>query len=590
MERILGIDLGTTNSVMAILEHDEPIVIPNKRGDRLTPSVVAFTKNNEVLVGKSAKNQAIINSEKTISSIKRKMGTDHIVTIGSKDYSPQEISAKILAELKKDAEEYLGETIEKAVITVPAYFNDNQRQATKDAGKIAGLEVVRIINEPTAASLANGFNDDDEQTILVYDLGGGTFDVSILEVADGVFQVKATCGNNMLGGDDFDNALLKLILNRYKEEEGIDLSGDKMAIQKLREEVEKAKIELSETLVVEINIPFISADQNGPKHLNITIKREDFEELIDEYIEETIHLTKKAIADTELDIDEIDKVLLVGGSTRIPKVQKDVADLLGENKIVKNINPDEIVALGAAIQAGIIAGDKKGVVLVDVTPLSLGIEIEGGIFTPVIDRNTSIPTTQTKLFTTVADNQRTVEIHVLQGERTRASENISLGKFQLSGIRDAEKGEPRIEVTFGVDVDGIVNVSAKDLDTDSEHHITIKNQVALSAEKIEEIIEDARKNKEEDLKYLTVRKKIELLTKNKNMLKSTYKRSNEINEIEDELREDIQRAITEAENLLKINEANIGIEELTDCNDNIKFLLGELNAELEKIDYKGRKV
>jgi len=467
MEKILGIDLGTTNSVMAILEHNEPIVIPNKRGERLTPSVVAFTKEGECLVGRVAKNQAIINSERTISSIKRKMVSSHFEKIGNKKYTPQEISAKILSEMKKDAEDYLGEEIKKAVITVPAYFNDNQRQATKDAGQIAGLDVVRIINEPTAASLANGLNQLNEEIILVYDLGGGTFDVSILEIAEGVFQVKATCGNNMLGGDDFDQALLNLILSRYKEEEGIDLSNDKMAMQKLKEEVEKAKMQLSEVLITEINIPFISADQNGPKHLNISIKREDFEELINEYIEETINLTKKAISDAELNIEDVDKVLLVGGSTRIPLVQQEVSNLLGESKVVKNVNPDEIVALGAAIQAGIISGEKKGVVLVDVTPLSLGIEIEGGIFTPIIDRNSPIPTTATKLFTTVADNQRSVEIHILQGERTRATENISLGKFQLTGIRTAEKGEPRIEVTFGVDVDGIVNVSAKDLDTNS---------------------------------------------------------------------------------------------------------------------------
>ncbi len=589
MEKIIGIDLGTTNSVIAILDNDEPMVIPNKRGDRLTPSVVAFSKNNEVLIGKAAKNQAIINSDKTISSIKRKMGTNYKINIGNKEYTPQEISAKILSELKKDAEEFLGETVDKAVITVPAYFNDNQRQATKDAGKIAGLDVVRIINEPTAASLMNGLNQENEQVILVYDLGGGTFDVSILEVADGVFQVKATSGNNMLGGDDFDNALLNLILSRYKEKEGIDLSNDKMAIQKLKEEVEKAKIELSELTQVEINIPFISADKAGPKHLNISIKREDFEELIDEYIEETINLTQKALSDAELEIDEIDKVLMVGGSTRIPKVQREVSNLLGNDKIIKNINPDEIVALGAAIQAGIIAGDKKGVVLVDVSPLSLGIEIEGGIFTPIIERNSSIPTTQTKLFTTVADKQKSVEIHVLQGERTRASENISLGKFQLSGIRNAEKGEPRIEVTFGVDVDGIVNVTAKDLDTDAEHHITIKNQVALSQEQIEKIIEEARKNKEEDLNYLTVKKKIEMVKNNRKVLNDTLNRNDGSINIEEELKNDIEKAINQADKIIREGEKNGDLDEISECNNNLTFLLGELNAELEKIDLKGKK-
>lgn len=591
MEKIIGIDLGTTNSVVAILESDDPVVIPNNKGERLTPSVVAFTKNNEILIGKAAKNQAIINSERTISSIKRKMGSSYSVTIGDKKYTPQEISAKILAKLKTDAEKYLGDKLEKAVITVPAYFNDNQRQATKDAGMIAGLDVVRIINEPTAASLANGLNDDEEQLILVYDLGGGTFDVSLLEVADGVFQVKSTSGNNMLGGDDFDLALQKLILSRYKEEEGIDLSNDKMAIQKLKEEVEKAKIDLSELQLVEINIPFISADQNGPKHLHLSIKREDFEELIDEFIEETIHLTKKAINDAELQIEDIDKVLLVGGSTRIPKVQKDVADLLGENKIVKNINPDEIVAKGAAIQAGIIGGDKKGVVLVDVTPLSLGIEIEGGIFTPIIERNTSIPTTSTKLFTTVADNQKSVEIHVLQGERTRATENISLGKFQLNGIRNAEKGEPRIEVTFGVDVDGIVNVSAKDLDTDAQHQITITNHVALSQEKIQDIIQEAQKNREEDLKYITKRKKLELLEQNMKVLKEAFERSNEY-EIEEELSKEIEKVLGDSEKLYKAEENSINsnnVDEISECNDNIKFLLGEINAVLEKYDFKGKK-
>jgi molecular chaperone DnaK len=579
MSRILGIDLGTTNSVMAFLENEEPTIVMNKRGEHLTPSVVAYTKNSEVLVGKTAKNQAVINADRTIQSIKRRMGTDYRIDIGTKSYTPQEISAKILQKLKEDAEEYFGEPITKAVITVPAYFNDNQRQATKDAGKIAGLEVTRIINEPTAAALAYGLDKSDQQTILVYDLGGGTFDVSILEIDQGVFEVKATSGNNTLGGDDFDNAMIQHLLRFYKEHEAIDLADDKMAMQKLREEVEKAKIELSERTSVEINIPFISATEEGPKHLNYTIKRAEFEEMISEYIDETIRLTESVLVDAGLTASDIDQILLVGGSTRIPLVQSRVKDVLNKEP-VKGINPDEVVALGASIQAGIVAGDKTDMVLVDVTPLSLGIEIEGGIFVPIIKRNATIPITANKLFTTVSDNQKSVEIHVLQGERSRCSENISLGKFQLSGIRKASKGEPRIDVVFNIDVDGIVNVSAQDLDTQVQHEITIRDSLGLSEEEIQQIIEDADQNVETDKAYLTHQKIRTILQRQIFHLNEIYQSNQE--HVSDEMKNDVEQLITKVEKELDSDSNEQTLYELAEATE---FVVAELTSELEKQEF-----
>ncbi len=581
MEKILGIDLGTTNSVISIMENGEPIVVPNRRGDRVTPSVVAFTKNDETLVGRSAKNQVVINADKTIVSVKRKMGSSEEISVGNKQFKPQEISAKILASLKSDAEEYLGEEIHKAVITVPAYFDDNQRSATKEAGKIAGLEVVRIINEPTSAALAYGFDKDENSNILIYDLGGGTFDVSILEIDGGVFEVKSTCGNNKLGGDDFDNRLLELILREYNEKEGIDLTNDKMAIQKLKEDVEKAKIELSEVMETEINVPFISADENGPKHLKTEIKRSVFEDLIADYIEETLRLTEQAVADANLEMKDIGKVILVGGSTKIPFVREKVKELVGkENK--KGINPDECVAIGAAIQAAILSGEKKGVVLVDVTPLSLGIEIEGGIFIPIIERNTPIPTSSNKLFTTIADNQRSVEIHILQGERVKCSENISLGKFQLSGIRKAKRGTPRIEVSFNIDVDGIVSVQAKDLDTGNEQQITITNASSLSEEEIQNIIEESKNTKDEDNIYFEKEKKRSTLKINIENLKKSYQENYE--NLDDSLRNEINEFIGEVEEELENAQTQTSIEEISEMLDRIDFFIEEIKTEVESRD------
>jgi molecular chaperone DnaK len=484
MGKVIGIDLGTTNSCVAVLEGGDPVVIPNAEGNRTTPSIVAFTKNGERLVGETAKRQAITNPERTISSIKRHMGTSHKVEIDGKTYMPQDISAMILAKLKADAEAYLGEKVTEAVITVPAYFTDSQKQATKDAGKIAGLDVKRIINEPTAASLAYGLDKEDtHQKILVYDLGGGTFDVSILELGDGVFEVLATSGNNRLGGDDFDNALVNYIADNFAKEHGVDLRQDRMALQRLREAAEKAKKELSASQTTNINLPFISVTAEGPLHLNIDITRAKFEQLIGDLVDKTIEPMKRAMSDAGATAADLDKVILVGGSTRVPAVQEAVKKITGKEPF-KGINPDECVAIGAAIQAGVLTGEVRDVLLLDVTPLSLSIETLGGVATRLIERNTTIPTKKSQIFSTAADNQTTVEIHVVQGEREMAADNITLGRFQLTGIPPAPRGVPQIEVTFDIDANGIVNVSAKDLGTGRQQSITITSSNKLSEEEI----------------------------------------------------------------------------------------------------------
>ena len=506
MSKVIGIDLGTTNSCVAVMEGGEAVVIPNAEGNRTTPSVVAFSKTGERMVGQVAKRQAITNPERTISSIKREMGTDHRVTIDDKSYTPQEISAMILQKLKSDAEAYLGQPVTEAVITVPAYFTDSQRQATKDAGTIAGLNVKRIINEPTAAALAYGVDKEQSQKIMVYDLGGGTFDVSILEIDDGVIEVLATAGNNRLGGDDFDQCVMKYLVSEFKRTDGIDLSGDKVAMQRLKEAAEKAKIELSGVTTSNINLPYITADATGPKHLDVTLTRAKFNELTGHLVDATMGPVRQAMSDAGLKPSDLAKVLMVGGSSRIPAVVEAVKNFTGSDPF-KGINPDECVAMGAALQAGVLTGDVKGLLLLDVTPLSLGIETMGGVCTRLIERNTTIPVKKSQIFSTAADNQTSVEVNVLQGEREMAAANKSLGRFHLDGIAPARRGVPQIEVTFDIDANGIVNVSAKDLGTGTEQHITITSSSNMSKEDIERAVKEAEQYAAEDAK---IKEKVEI--------------------------------------------------------------------------------
>ena len=565
MAKTIGIDLGTTNSCVSVMEGGEPVVIPNAEGMRTTPSVVAFSKDGERIVGEPAKRQAVTNPDRTIASIKREMGRDHKVTIDGKDYSPQEISAIILQKLKSDAEAYLGDTVTEAVITVPAYFTDAQRQATKDAGKIAGLNVKRIINEPTAASLAYGLDKTDhEEKILVFDLGGGTFDVSILEIGDGTFEVLSTSGNNQLGGDDFDEVLVNYIADEFKKTEGVDLRQDKMSHQRLKDAAEKAKKELSSTLNTNVNLPFITATAEGPKHLNMDITRAKFEELTAFLVEKTMEPTRKALADSGLSISEIDKVILVGGSTRIPAVQEAIKKFTGKEPH-KGINPDECVAIGAAIQAGVLAGDVKDVLLLDVTPLSLGIETLGGVFTKIIERNTTIPTKKSQVFSTAADNQTAVDIHVLQGERSMAADNVTLGRFQLMDIPAAPRGIPQIEVTFDIDSNGIVHVGAKDLGTGKEQKITITSSTNLSDEEINKKVKEAEMHAEEDKKK---KEKMEAL----NQAESTiYQTEKTIKDMGDK----VSAAEKEA-----VEAAIAGLKEVKDKAD----VTGEqIRAEIDKV-------
>ena len=549
MGKIIGIDLGTTNSCVAVMEGGSPNVITNSEGARTTPSVVAFSKDGERIVGQVAKRQAVTNADRTIMSIKRKMGTADKVTIDGKAYTPQEISAMILAKLKQDAEAYIGETVSQAVITVPAYFNDSQRQATKDAGKIAGLEVLRIINEPTAAALAYGVGEKD-QKIMVYDLGGGTFDVSILDISDGVFEVLSTNGDTRLGGDDFDQRIIDYLVSEFKKSNGVDLTGDKMAMQRLKEAAEKTKIELSTTTTSNVNLPFITADATGPKHMDITLTKAKFDELTSDLVDKTIVCIRNAMRDASISASEIDEVLLVGGSSRIPAVQEAVKREMNKEPN-KGINPDECVAVGAARQAGVLGGEETGVLLLDVTPLSLGIETLGGVFTKLIERNTTIPTSKSQVFSTAADGQTSVEVHVLQGEREMAQYNKTLGRFNLTGIAPAPRGIPQIEVTFDIDANGIVNVSAKDLGTGNEQKITITASTNLSDEDIERAVKEAEKYAEEDKK-----RKEEVDTRN-NAETMVYQCEKTLGEVGDKISESEKAEVqTEIDNVKKALESN----------------------------------
>ncbi len=572
MAKIIGIDLGTTNSCVAVMEGGEPTVIANAEGARTTPSVVAFTKTGERLVGQVAKRQAVTNPDRTVISIKREMGTSYKVNIDDKSYTPPEISSMVLAKLKADAESYLGETVSQAVITVPAYFSDAQRQATKDAGKIAGLEVLRIINEPTAAAFAYGMDKENDQKVMVYDLGGGTFDVSILDIGDGVFEVLATNGDTRLGGDDFDDAIIGYLVAEFKKENGIDLSTDKMAMQRLKEAAEKAKIELSGVTTSAINLPFITADATGPKHLDITLTRAKFNELTANLVERTIIPTKKALSDAGLSASEIDKVLMVGGSSRIPAVNEAVQKLIGKDPH-KGINPDECVALGAAIQAGVLGGDVKDIVLLDVTPLSLGIETMGGVCTKLIERNTTIPTRKSQIFSTAADNQTSVDVHVLQGEREMAADNKTLGNFMLSGIAPAPRGVPQIEVTFDIDANGIVNVSAKDLGTGQEQKITITASSNLSDADIDKAVKEAEQYAEEDKKR---KEAIEIRNNADQLVYQSEKTLGEVGDKIDQADKDAVQAEIE-----KVKEALKGTD-----NDQIKAATEALQQKFYEVSTK----
>ncbi|MBV9403005.1 MAG: molecular chaperone DnaK [Candidatus Eremiobacteraeota bacterium] len=574
MAKVVGIDLGTTNSVVAVMEGSQPTVITNAEGSRTTPSVVAFTKTGERLVGQLAKRQAITNPDRTISSIKRHMGEpNYNIKVDGKDYTPQEISAMILQKLVNDASNYLGERVTKAVITVPAYFNDAQRQATKDAGKIAGLDVLRIINEPTAAALAYGLEKKGNETILVWDLGGGTFDVSILEVGDGVFEVKATNGDTHLGGDDYDRRIVDYLAGEFRKDQGIDLSGDRQAMQRLTEAAEKAKIELSSVVQTNINLPFITADQNGPKHLDVTLTRAKFEELTSDLTDRCVQPFKNAIADAKLDVSKINEVILVGGATRMPVIQELVRKLTGKDPN-QSVNPDEVVAVGAAIQAGVLAGEVRDVVLLDVTPLSLGLETLGGVMTTLIERNTTIPTRKTQIFTTAEDGQTSVDIHVLQGERPMAPDNKTLARFRLEGIPPAPRGVPQIEVTFNIDANGIVNVSAKDLGTGREQQITITATTNLNKDEIDRMVKDAEASSAEDQRK---REEAEVRNTASSLIYSTEKSLKEVGDkLDPAARNDVESALTELKRLAEngsVAELKPAIEKLQQASYKMAELL-----------------